>query len=89
MSDRISRPRYSRGDIVAWMGVEDEAQKNFERAMARKRSYKLQVIAEWNINPDCGTLGDLESTLRGYKPSPADDNLFDTAVPDDDEDDAA
>lgn len=76
-------------DAAAWMQQDDEASRNFNATMDRRKRYQLQIIQEGTINRDCKTLGELETKLRGWTPTPDDDAVFRDGEDDGDDDAAA
>lgn len=76
-------------DTAAWLQITRAAQDQFNQTMDARVEKQLRLIEEGNTNRDCNTWGELESKLRGYRPSPEDLNPFasesrDAPEPDDD-----
>jgi hypothetical protein len=67
-------------DVAAWLDKDSDSKANFNRTIDRRIGYCQQILAEASVHPDCRTLGELESKLRGYVPSPLDDTIFDEDV---------
>jgi hypothetical protein len=68
-------------------GKKDAAKKrSFDATMGRRKRYQLQIIQEGTINRECKTLGELETKLRGWTPTPDDDAVFRDGGDDDDGD---
>lgn len=63
-------------DVAAWLQKDEDAKNNFLNTINWRQGEKLRVIDEATRNPDCRTWGDLESKLRGWKPSAADEIIF-------------
>jgi|ERR1700742_5052247 hypothetical protein len=79
-------------EVAAWLEKDQQVMDNFNNTMNWRQGRKLKIIEEANRNRDCKTWGALETKLRGWAPTPTDDELFpdaDGAPAADDDDEAA
>jgi hypothetical protein len=72
-------------DLAAWLQKDKEAQDNFNNTINWRQERKLKIIDEASRHRDCKTWGDLESKLRGWAPSPADEQIFGADADEDDD----